>query len=115
VESISQLYVRANPKLGPLAPELLATGDSGGTVLTRIDNVARFERVESASRIDRLNRQRMVAVRANIAGDYALADRIEALKAAAEEIGLPPGYNYQVLGNGREMERTLADFGWTIV
>ncbi len=115
VESITQLYVRANPNLGPLAPELLVTGDADGTVLTRIDNVARFERVESASRIDRLNRQRMVAVRANIAGDYALADRIEALKATAEEIGLPPGYNYQVLGSGREMERTLADFGWTIV
>lgn len=99
VQSISQLYVRANP--------------SGQ--LTRIDNVVQFSFSKSASRIDRLSRQRMVAVRANIAGDFALGDRIAALRAAAEEIGIPPGFNVEVLGGGRELERTLEDFGWTIL
>ncbi|WP_164103895.1 efflux RND transporter permease subunit [Candidatus Laterigemmans baculatus] len=98
VPSISQLYVRTN---------------SGA--LTRLDNVVRFEFSEAASRIDRLSRQKMVAVRANIAGEYALSDRIEALQQAAEEIGIPEGFSAEVLGGGRELERTLEDFGWTFI
>lgn len=103
IESISQLYVRA----GGAA--------TGPPVLTRIDNVVSFEHNRSASRIDRLNRQRMVAIRANVGSGYALGDRIEALNQAAEEIGIPPGFDTQVLGGGRELERTLEDFRWTFV
>jgi len=110
VQSVSQLYVRADP-----------TAVSGGTAtagqgaLTRIDNVVDFEFSEAASRIDRLNRQRMVAVRANIDSGYALGDRIDAMNAAAEEIGIPDGFDTLVLGGGRELERTLEDFVWTMV
>jgi HAE1 family hydrophobic/amphiphilic exporter-1 len=57
----------------------------------------------------------MVALRGNVGGDYALGDRIEALEQAAAEIGLPLGFETHVLGRGREMERTLADFTWTFV
>lgn len=98
VESISQLYVRTND----------------GS-LTRVDNIVNFEFATSASRIDRLARQKMIALRANITGQYALSDRIEALRKVADEIGIPPGFNVQVLGGGRELERTLADFGWTFI
>jgi HAE1 family hydrophobic/amphiphilic exporter-1 len=35
-----------------------------------------FELVEEAGRIDRLDRQRMVAVRANVAPGFALGDRL---------------------------------------
>ena len=52
----------------------------------------------------------MVAVRANIDGGYALGDRIAAMHQAAAEIGIPPGFGTQVLGGGRELERTLEDF-----
>ena len=83
--------------------------------MTRIDNVVDFEFRTSASRIDRLSRQRMVAVRANVAGGYALAGQIDALKQAAAEIGVPVGFNTEVLGGGRELERTIAEFGWTFV
>ena len=120
VPSISQLYVRTNPNLSTTG--LMTAGGTGqeaatvaGQALTRIDNVVSFEFSQAASRIDRLNRQRMVAVRANIDNGYALADRIDALKAAAEEIGIPLGFNAEVMGGGRELERTLADFGWTFV
>lgn len=102
VESISQLYVRARPNLGTPA-----------MALTRIDNVVQFEFGNSIARIDRLDRQRMVAVRANVAPGHALADRIEALQAASRDIGLPPGFETRVLGRGRELERTLQDFKWT--
>jgi HAE1 family hydrophobic/amphiphilic exporter-1 len=106
-ESISQLYVRANPRV--------IGGDEGSSdpVMTRIDNVVRFDPQKAPARIDRLDRQRMVAIRANVAPGYALANRIEALNAAAKEIGIPSGFDTRVLGRGRELERTLHDFVWT--
>lgn len=119
IESISQLFVRAHPDPGmmdslSMSPSLTNVS-AGGTVPTRIDNVVKFEYNEAASRIDRLNRQKMVSVRANIAAGYALGDRIEAMHAAAEEVGIPPGYHTEVLGGGRELERTLSDFGMTFI
>uniref|UniRef100_A0A7C2JZM1 Efflux RND transporter permease subunit n=1 Tax=Schlesneria paludicola TaxID=360056 RepID=A0A7C2JZM1_9PLAN len=112
VESISQLYVRAFPSREASRTAAVAS-TGGGTVLTRLDNVVTFEFGEDASRIDRLDRQRMVAVRANIAAGYALGDRIAALQAATEELGIPPGFSTRVLGRGRELERTLSEFIWT--
>jgi hydrophobic/amphiphilic exporter-1 (mainly G- bacteria), HAE1 family len=117
VPSISQLYVRTNasPVAGNFnsAGSLLTRPDT--RPITRIDNVVNFDFNTAASRIDRLGRQRMVAVRANIADGYAMSDRITALKMAAEEIGVPLGFNTEVLGGGRELERTIADFGWTFI
>ena len=112
LQSISQLYIRANANA---ARSMNPIPIDAGPVLTRIDNVVDFEYRESASRIDRLNRQRMAAVRANIADGFALRDRINAMQQAAEEIGVPPGFNIQVLGGGRELDRTISDFGWTFV
>jgi hydrophobic/amphiphilic exporter-1 (mainly G- bacteria), HAE1 family len=104
-EAISQLFVRA-------------TGQGRGGAMTRstlvrLDNLVSFDSSEDASRIDRLDRQRMVAIRANIAPGFALADRIDAVKSAAKELGLPAGFSTRVLGRGRELDRTLNDFVWT--
>jgi HAE1 family hydrophobic/amphiphilic exporter-1 len=125
VESISQLYLRGQPRpaaaapadagdaAGPPAAEPLRA--ASGAVLTRIDNVVDFDVVQEAGRIDRLDRQRMVALRANVAPGYALGDRIAAVQAAARELGLPPGVMARVMGRGRELERTLGEFQWTFV
>jgi HAE1 family hydrophobic/amphiphilic exporter-1 len=111
VESISQLYVRTAPQRTRRSRE----GDSNGSAaaLTRIDNVVSFEHGVAPARIDRLDRQRMVALRANIAPGFALANRLEALNAEVKEIGLPLGFDTKILGRGRELERTLKDFIWT--
>lgn len=114
-ESISQLYVRTEPNSAQLNPISLASNSSTASGLTRIDNVIRFDFGFAPARIDRLGRQRMVALRANIAPGYALSDRIAALKAAANDIGLPVGFETYVLGRGRELERTLNEFQWTFV
>jgi hydrophobic/amphiphilic exporter-1 (mainly G- bacteria), HAE1 family len=122
--SISQLYVRTmRPASGLLtstamagagAPLISGLGyGSDATPLTRIDNLVRFEETYSPSRIDRLDRQRMAAVRANLAGGYALADRVQAVQAAADEMGLPPGYSTRVMGGARELQKTLSEFLWT--
>ncbi|MCA9085422.1 MAG: efflux RND transporter permease subunit [Planctomycetaceae bacterium] len=115
VDSISQLFVRGQANPGLLQQTTAEQASTAGMVPVRLDNLVEFERHEAASRIDRLNRQRMVAVRANIDGGYALGDRIAALQAAAEELGIPDGFSTQVLGGGRELERTLEDFAWTFV
>lgn len=114
VESISQLYVRTSPPAAPLGTPSLAALPAE-PAMTRIDNVVQFRFGQAAARIDRLDRQRMVAVRANVGPQYSLADRIDALRAAAAELGLPPGCDTRVLGSGRELERTIADFRWTFV
>ena len=117
VDSISQLYVRAEPSRDRTAASgngaLVST--SNGTSLTRIDNVVRFQFGDSQARIDRLDRQRMVAIRANIAPGYALTDRVQAMRNLAAELGLPPGFSAQVLGRGKELERTLNEFRWTFL
>lgn len=119
-ESISQLYVRARPEAAqPVAGQQAAGTNPGqaapSPALTRLDSLVRFRHARSAARIDRLDRERMAAVRANVAPGFALADRIEALQAAADALGMPPEYSTRVMGRGRELERTLRDFGFTFV
>jgi HAE1 family hydrophobic/amphiphilic exporter-1 len=122
--SISQLYVRAMQPAAaaasappfemaamPLISGLGYGGDS--SPLTRIDNVVTFEETYSPARIDRLDRQRMAAIRANLAPGAALADRVAAVRKAVDELGLPPGYTTRVMGRARELERTLQEFVWT--
>jgi len=68
--------------------------------------------VQSASRIDRLDRQREVRLRSSVAPGFALADRLEALRAAVAGMNLPAGYTTRVSGRGRELERTFGEFVW---
>jgi len=83
--------------------------------LVRLDNVVSLERALSSSRIDRLDRQRQVSLRASVAPGYALADRLEALRGAVDEMDLPAGYSSRVSGRGRELERTFTEFLWAFL
>ena len=118
-EAISQLYVRTShqPDSTAAQPTSAAAEQQPLTLpgLTRLDNVVRLSEAESPPRIDRVDRQRMTAVRANIAPGYALGDRITAVQQAAAELGMPPSYTTRVMGRGRELERTLREFRWTFV
>ncbi len=114
-ESISQLYVRCNPSAGMLTPVSMNSREPSRQSLTRIDNVVHFSFGNAPSRIDRLDRQRMVAVRANVEAGYALSDRIAALRKAADELGMPVGFETHVLGRGKELEVTLNEFRWTFL
>ncbi|HEV8573819.1 MAG TPA: efflux RND transporter permease subunit, partial [Dehalococcoidia bacterium] len=97
-ESISRLFVPSK---------------RGG--LVRLDNLVKITPAKTASRIDRLDRQRQVSLRASPAPGFALADRLEALKAAAAEMNLQPGYTTSVSGRGRELERTFNEFLWAFL
>ncbi|HKP45990.1 MAG TPA: efflux RND transporter permease subunit, partial [Pyrinomonadaceae bacterium] len=83
--------------------------------LVRLDNLVKIRRDTSPSRIDRLDRERQASVRASVAPGYALADRIEALRAAAADMHLPAAYTTSVSGRARELERTFTEFIWAFI
>ncbi len=116
-DAISQLYVRTTPMTatGSVPSTRSASMESalGGQTLTRLDNVVRFTDQETSPRIDRLNRSRMAAVRANLAPGAALADQLAAVQREADAMNMPAGYATSIAGSGKELERTFQDFGWT--
>jgi hydrophobic/amphiphilic exporter-1 (mainly G- bacteria), HAE1 family len=83
-----------------------------GGGLVRLDNVVRLVPTKTASRIDRLDRQRQVSLRAAVAPGFAQADRIAALRAEVDKMDLPTGYTTRVSGRAREMETTFNEFLW---
>src|SRR6185369_8284066 len=113
VETIKRLYVPSSRGGG-------ASTTAGGTAiagpgLVRLDNLVRIVRDTSPSRIDRLDRERQVSVRASVAPGYALADRIEALRNTVKEMNLPSAYTTTVSGRARELERTFSEFIWAFI
>jgi len=89
-------------------PTLLLPRQGGGT--TELRNLASLEMGTAASRIDRYDRQRAANVRGSVAPGYALADRIDALRAAAAELNMGPAYSTDVGGRGRELAKTFDEF-----
>jgi HAE1 family hydrophobic/amphiphilic exporter-1 len=83
--------------------------------LVRLDNLVKIGRDTSPSRIDRLDRERQVSVRASVAPGYALADRIEALRQAVRDMNLPVAYTTSVSGRARELEKTFTEFIWAFI
>ncbi len=78
--------------------------------LVRLDNVVRVTPAKTATRIDRLDRQRMNSIRAAVAPGFAQADRIAALRAEVQKMNLPPTYTTKVSGRARELETTFREF-----
>lgn len=83
--------------------------------LVRLDNLVKIDRDTSPSRIDRLDRERQVSVRASVAPGYALADRMDVLRGAVSEMNLPAAYTTTVSGRARELERTFTEFIWAFI
>jgi HAE1 family hydrophobic/amphiphilic exporter-1 len=83
--------------------------------MIRLDSVVVLEEARSPTRVDRMDRQRQANVRAGVAPGYALADRLQALREAAAELGMPSSFTTAVSGRGRELERTFTEFGWAFL
>src|SRR6185436_15339450 len=78
--------------------------------LARLDNLVKLVPTKTASRIDRLDRQRQVSLRAAVAPGYAQRDRIDALRAEVASMNLPTGYSTRVSGRARDLETTFQEF-----
>ena len=81
-----------------------------------LSNVASIVPARAPSRIDRLDRKRMVAVRGGVAPGFALGDRVEVLRGFAEG----PEHAARPTRRARwaarlEMERTFREFIWAFV
>ncbi|MEK6303740.1 MAG: efflux RND transporter permease subunit [Acidobacteriota bacterium] len=83
--------------------------------LARLDNLVKIVASLTASRIDRLDRQRQVSLRASVAPGYGLADRLEALRNEVKAMNLPAAYTTSVSGRARELERTFTEFIWAFL
>jgi HAE1 family hydrophobic/amphiphilic exporter-1 len=83
--------------------------------LVRLDNLVKITRETSPSRIDHLDRERQVSLRASVAPGYALADRIQALRGSFGQMNLPAAYTSTVAGRARELERTFTEFVWAFI
>ena len=83
--------------------------------LARLDNLVKIVPATTASRIDRLDRQRQVSLRASVAPGYALADRLDALRNEVANMHLPAAYSTAVSGRARELERTFNEFIWAFL
>jgi hydrophobic/amphiphilic exporter-1 (mainly G- bacteria), HAE1 family len=81
-----------------------------GNRLVRLDNVVQLREAMSAYRIEGLDRQRQVGIRANITPGFGLGDRLPKMFEAAEELKMPAAYSTTIIGRGREFERTLTEF-----
>jgi hydrophobic/amphiphilic exporter-1 (mainly G- bacteria), HAE1 family len=80
--------------------------------LVELASIAGLEETRAPSRIDRLDRQRMVSVRGGVAQGFALGDRIEVLRTEAEGLDMPAAYSSILSGRSRELERTFDEFAW---
>ncbi len=87
---------------------LFVPSSRGG--LVNLENLVKLESSTASSRIDRIDRQRQVSIRANVAPGFALADRIQALRDAVAKMDMPQGYSTTVSGRARELEKTFTEF-----
>jgi len=121
VDVISRLFVPRSSAGGATLTQAATTPaasrdtPSNANGLVRLDNLVKIESVKGPSRVDRLDRERVVSLRAGVAPGYALADRLEALRGAAAEMKLPAAYSTAVMGRGRELERTFREFIWAFL
>ncbi|MCC6678512.1 MAG: efflux RND transporter permease subunit [Phycisphaerales bacterium] len=91
-------------------PRLLVPGGPDGRRTVELRSIATIEAATTAARIDRLDRQRAANVRGSVGPGFALADRLEAMRAEIDKLDMPAAYSYKVMGRGRELERTFREF-----
>ena len=118
-----QLRLRDGDRNDPDTISRLYVPRQGGAPV-RLDNLVKLVSAKSPSRIDRLDRQRTVSLRSGIATvhpntdkltGYALADRLEALKVATDELKMPSTYSTRISGRGKELEKTFHEFIWAFL
>jgi HAE1 family hydrophobic/amphiphilic exporter-1 len=109
-----QLRLTEGTRNDPGAISRLYVGRRDGG-LARLDNLVKLVPANTASRIDRLDRQRQVSLRGAVAPGYALADRIDALRKEVANMNLSAAYTTSVSGRGRELERTFNEFIWAFL
>jgi HAE1 family hydrophobic/amphiphilic exporter-1 len=84
--------------------KLTVTSTTGQPV--RIDNIARLERGFGPTRVTRSNRQYSINMNADTAPGHALDESSGDLRRIIQEVGLPPGYSFQMRGQTQNLDET---------
>jgi HAE1 family hydrophobic/amphiphilic exporter-1 len=87
----------------------LLVGRAGGDTV-RLDNLVRIDSTITASRIDRMDRQRQANLRGQPAEGQAISDCVRQLRELSGKLHLPPEYTTAIAGSARELERFFAEF-----
>jgi len=87
----------------------VATADGS---LVELSSVAALRPAVAPSRVERVDRARVVSVRGGVAAGSSLGAQLEILEEEVAAIGLPPGYATEVAGRSRELSRTFEEFYW---
>ncbi|MCL6477152.1 MAG: efflux RND transporter permease subunit [Peptococcaceae bacterium] len=86
--------------------DLLVAGSTGEQI--KLGQIARFSQGSSLKNIERIDRQRMIAVNANLQG-RSLGDVVKDVKAKLKEQNLPPDVNVVFEGNQKMFEESMQD------
>ncbi len=106
-----QLRLRQPDRSDPSGlPRLLVPAPQSQGRVVELRSFADVVEARSAARIDRLDRQRAANVRGSVGPGFALADRLEAMRAEIDKLNMPEEYSVRTLGRGRELERTFGEF-----
>lgn len=106
-----QLRLREQDRTRPdELPRLLIPAPSSPRGVVELRSLATVEETTSAARVDRLDRQRAANVRSSVGPGFALADRLDAVRAEIDKLQMPAEYSVRTLGRGRELERTFVEF-----
>ncbi|MBF0499655.1 MAG: efflux RND transporter permease subunit [Candidatus Riflebacteria bacterium] len=81
-----------------------------GGALVRLDTIASVTLGFGPAEIDRKDRQRSIAVNANLAKGAALSEINEIISSAASILNMPPEYAGGFTGRSKEMARTVKGF-----
>ncbi|HVG07881.1 MAG TPA: efflux RND transporter permease subunit [Thermoanaerobaculia bacterium] len=109
-----QLRLTQGTRNDPEAITRLYVPSSTGR-LVRLDSLVTVKEATTSSRVDRLDRQRQVSLRAGVGPGFALSDRLDALYKAVDDMNLPPAYTTAIGGRGRELARTRTEFIWALL
>jgi len=96
VEDLERLNV--NPRLLPPLP---------------LSSVADIDRAEGPSEIRRVDQQRAVVITANLAG-FDLGRIGHSIETELSKLSWPPGADFEVSGQSREMSRSLSSLGFAL-
>jgi multidrug efflux pump subunit AcrB len=72
----------------------------------RIDNIAQLKRGFGPTRITRSNRQYSINMNADVAPGHALDESSNDLRRIIAEVGMPPGYSFQMRGQTQNLDET---------
>jgi HAE1 family hydrophobic/amphiphilic exporter-1 len=106
--------LRPEDRLGTLDIDNISIRTPDGGVLP-ISSVIKKESARGPEDISRINGQRVTNITANLDGDIALGEAVEAIQAELSDFPLPSGFSIVFGGEWEEQQKAAADFSMSII